>query len=249
MELIPVLDLKGGRAVHARRGRRASYTPVTGIFGSGDDSAALARALRDALGLRRFYVADLDALEGVTEPGTGIAALAALDLELWIDAGVRSTDQADVLLAAGAARAIVALETLPSLAALRAIVARFGAARVAFSLDLRGGRPLAADPGLAALDAALIAQEAVRAGADTVLVIDLARVGSEAGPDDALLRRVRAAVPAARLIAGGGVRGVADLERLAALGCQGALVATALHDGRIGRADIERLALQAGRAT
>ncbi len=247
MELIPVVDLKGGRAVHARRGQRASYAPVTGIYGSGDDVAALARALRDRLGVRRLYVADLDALTGAAEVSPLLGPLARLDLELWVDAGVQSADAAHALLAAGAARAIVALETLPMWGRLREIAERVGVGRVAFSLDLRGGRPVAADPALAVLDPATIARNAALAGVDTILAIDLARVGSDAGPDDALLRRVRAAVPGARLIAGGGVRGVADLERLAALGCAGALVATALHDGRIGRAEIA--ALQPGRAT
>ncbi len=249
MELIPVLDLKGGRAVHARRGQRASFAPVTGIYGSGDDAAALARALSDALGVRRLYVADLDALAGAPAPDPAVGALAALGLELWVDAGVASADAAESLITFGAARAIVALETLPALEQLREIALRFDADHLAFSLDLRGGHPVAANPALATLDPGALAREAVLAGFDTILVIDLARVGSDGGPDDALLRRVRAAVPDARLIAGGGVRGVADMERLAALGCDGALVATALHDGRIRRADVERLALQSARAT
>ena len=47
-------------------------------------------------------------------------------------------------------------------------------------------------------------------------------------------RRVRRAVPDVALLAGGGVRGPEDLQRLADAGCDGALVATALHDGRLG---------------
>ncbi len=249
MDVIPVLDLKSGRAVHARRGERAAYAPVQSIFGSGDDPLRLARALRDRLGVRRLYAADLDAIAGAGPAVPLLAALGALDIDVWVDAGVRSAAAAEQLLQAGAARAIVALETLPALERLREIVRRLGAARVAFSLDLRAGRPLAADPALAALDPTDLAREAARAGADTILVIDLERVGSGAGPDETLIRRLRPAVPRARLIAGGGVRDVADLERLAALGCDGALVATALHDGRIGRAQLERLARQAARAT
>lgn len=246
MDVIPVLDLKRGRAVHARRGERAAYRPVAGAFGSGDDPLRLARALRDGLGIRRLYVADLDAITGEEPALPTLAALSALGLELWVDAGVRSAADAARVLDEGAARAIVALETLPGLDALRQVARHIGTERVALSLDLRAGLPLAADPALAALDPATIAREARAAGIDTILALDLARVGSEAGPDEPLLRRLRPAVADARLIAGGGVRDVADLERLAALGCDGALVATALHDGRIGRAEVERL--QAARA-
>jgi phosphoribosylformimino-5-aminoimidazole carboxamide ribotide isomerase len=49
---------------------------------------------------------------------------------------------------------------------------------------------------------------------------------------------VREAVADMTLVAGGGVRGVDDLARLADTGCDGALVATALHDGRIRAADV-----------
>ena len=54
-----------------------------------------------------------------------------------------------------------------------------------------------------------------------------------------LVDAVRGALPEIELLAGGGVRGRADLERLAAAGCDAALLATALHDGRVERADLD----------
>jgi phosphoribosylformimino-5-aminoimidazole carboxamide ribotide isomerase len=53
------------------------------------------------------------------------------------------------------------------------------------------------------------------------------------GPDLELLARIRDAVRDTWLLAGGGVRGAGDLDALARLGVDGALVATALHDGRL----------------
>jgi phosphoribosylformimino-5-aminoimidazole carboxamide ribotide isomerase len=43
-----------------------------------------------------------------------------------------------------------------------------------------------------------------------------------------------------RLIAGGGVRGIDDLQALTNAGCQAALVASALHDGRLTHDDTKR---------
>jgi phosphoribosylformimino-5-aminoimidazole carboxamide ribotide isomerase len=74
-----------------------------------------------------------------------------------------------------------------------------------------------------------------------VIVLDLARVGEATGPDVAMVTRVRASAPGTTLIAGGGIRDLADLVRLAEAGCDGALVATALHDGRIGAEDVRGL--------
>jgi phosphoribosylformimino-5-aminoimidazole carboxamide ribotide isomerase len=68
-----------------------------------------------------------------------------------------------------------------------------------------------------------------------VIVLDLARVGGAGGVDETLMREMRAALPGVDLIAGGGIRHREDLERLAAAGANGALVATAVHRGVIGR--------------
>jgi phosphoribosylformimino-5-aminoimidazole carboxamide ribotide isomerase len=71
-----------------------------------------------------------------------------------------------------------------------------------------------------------------------VLVLDLARVGTGNGLDLDLIARVRDAARDVTLLAGGGVRGLNDVARLADVGCDGALVATALHDGRLGAAEV-----------
>ena len=72
-----------------------------------------------------------------------------------------------------------------------------------------------------------------------MIVLDLARAGMRRGVDLALLRRVRAAAPGVELAVAGGVRGVSDLATAAAAGCDAALVATALYDGRILAGDIK----------
>ena len=69
-------------------------------------------------------------------------------------------------------------------------------------------------------------------------MIDLARVGTGRGIDVDLLSRIHSAAPGLNLVAGGGIRGWDDLVQVAKAGCSAALVATALHDGRIGAAEI-----------
>ena len=74
------------------------------------------------------------------------------------------------------------------------------------------------------------------------IVLDLARVGSGAGPDVALVRELSARFPELELLAGGGVRDAADLRALAEAGAAGALVATAVHSGALGRDALRGLA-------
>jgi uncharacterized protein related to proFAR isomerase len=75
-----------------------------------------------------------------------------------------------------------------------------------------------------------------------VIVMTLARVGAGAGPDLDRVAGVIARAGMRAVHAAGGVRTVADLRALAALGTTGVLVATALHTGTITAADIAEVA-------
>ena len=253
MRIIGVIDLLGNRAVHARAGDRARYQPVVSVAGSSidpGDAVALAGVYINRLGLDALYAADLDAILGTTIADHGDAGeknpqspharlvrrLAGLGVPLWLDAGISTIDRAQRGIELGAAHLIVGLETLSSYAALDAICAGIGGPRVALSLDLKQGEPVRSPDGNRRPET--IAARAAAAGAAAVIVLDLARVGTGSGPDLATIARIRQAVPDTTLLAGGGVRGYDDLRRLAESGCDGALVATALHDGRLTAAHI-----------
>jgi uncharacterized protein related to proFAR isomerase len=77
-----------------------------------------------------------------------------------------------------------------------------------------------------------------------VLVLDLARVGTGCGTDLGLLEDLRKRFPSVRLLAGGGVLARRDLDRMRDVGCDGALVASAIHAGTITAADLADLAGQ-----
>jgi HisA/HisF family protein len=240
MRVIGVLDLRNGHAVHAHAGDRERYAPVQSVAGEAiepGDARALARIYCHRFGLSDLYAADLDAIEG-RAPQDRLVVSLAIPATLWLDAGVSSADQVHHALSMGAARVIVGLETLRSWEALDEICAVVAGGYIAFSLDLRDGKPLGNDGVTCGGSAHAIAARAVAAGVASIIVIDLARVGTGDGIDVRLVARVRDAAPRATLLAGGGVRGVDDLLRLADAGCDGALVATALQDGRISPAQV-----------
>ncbi len=249
MRVIGVLDLVDGRAVHARAGRRERYAPVREVAGmpiEPGDAPALARFYIEQCGLVELYAADLDAIRRAGDPDSPaspstatVATLAMLDAALWLDAGIASVGRARNACEIGAARVVVGLETLPSFDVLRQICSAVGGDRVVFSLDLRAGEPMVAADGIACGDQPHdLAERAADAGVGAMVVIDVARVGGNGGLDMALVGRLRASAPDVMLLAGGGVRGLDDLRRLAGAGCDGALVATALHSGELSAADV-----------
>jgi phosphoribosylformimino-5-aminoimidazole carboxamide ribotide isomerase len=251
VRVIGVLDLLQGQAVHARAGARERYAPVASAdssFAPGD-ALALAHQYVDRFGLTELYVADLDAIMTASRQSAQVfqdglvAGLAGLGTALWLDAGISSVAGARQALALGATSVVVGLETLPSFDAVEAICAAVGGQRVAFSLDLRRGVPvtmsaLASEQSTTNEAPSRLAARAAAAGAGHICVIDLARVGLEEGPDFGSIARVREAAPGLPLVAGGGIRGLDDLRRLAEAGCDGALVGTALHQGRLTPADV-----------
>lgn len=226
-----MLDLKGGVVVHARRGQRADYAPLRSPLVDGCEPVAVARALCAACRTRRLYVADLDALSGQPVDEATVAALAAV-AEPWVDAGATTSQRAAALERAGAARIVLGTESLGPDAADERPPAGPKPARV-LSVDLRDGRLISPDPALAGREPVAAAPLATGLGVRELLVIDLARVGAGAGPPLDAVAELAGALPGVSIYAGGGVRHHADLRALQVAGAAGALVATALHEGRI----------------
>jgi len=224
MRIVPVLDLKGGIVVHARRGQRAEYAPLRSPLVDGCEPVAVARALCAVCRATTIYVADLDALAGAPVDVGTIGAIAAV-AEPWVDAGAVTAEGAAALAQAGVARNVVGTE---SLAAGTRITPP-----VVLSVDLRDGKLISPRPELAGGEPAAAVPLARALGVTELLVIDLARVGSGTGPPLQAVKELADALPEVAIYAGGGVRGAEDLRALESAGATGALVATALHEGRI----------------
>ncbi|HEX4130837.1 MAG TPA: HisA/HisF-related TIM barrel protein [Pirellulales bacterium] len=234
MRVIPVLDLLGGCVVRGIAGRRSEYRPVRSALCRDAQPATVARALVEHFGFNQAYVADLDAIAGREPDRASYDAIAACGLQLWIDAGARAASTIT------ASRMVVGSESIDGPEGVAELLAAVGPERFVFSLDLHDGGwfgTAAVWQGISPLDAACLA---VEAGVERLMVLDLVRVGVAYGVGtETLCREIRELSPHIELIAGGGVRGPADLESLAAAGCDAALVASALHDGRLTRAEIE----------
>lgn len=245
MRIIPVIDLQGGTVVRGVAGRRSEYRPVESVLCDRSSPAAIAAAFRDHLGLSEAYLADLDAIAGGEPAWECYEAIISAGLHLWVDAGLADLARAEAFAKAPAAVTgiIAGLESLGSPQQLAEIASCIGAERLLFSLDLKGGEPLVMGEGWGGKSPAQIAELALAAGIRRLIVLDLARVGMAAGTGtEGLCRQLRDRQPEIDLVAGGGVRSWDDLQKLAAAGVSGVLVASALHDGSFDRHLIQRAA-------
>jgi phosphoribosylformimino-5-aminoimidazole carboxamide ribotide isomerase len=228
MELIPAIDLLGGRVVRLSKG---AYDAVTEY---GDDPVAVARGL-EADGAARIHIVDLEAArEGRPMQADVIATIVgAVDVPCQVAGGIRDADAVASALAVGATRVVLGSALISSPLLAKILVERHGPDRIVAALDVRDGQALGDGwvTDARGAEAIALAQTLAAAGIRWFAVTAIARDGQMSGPDYDLLESVRAAVPGAAIIASGGVSSLADIRELAARGFDAAITGRALYEG------------------
>jgi phosphoribosylanthranilate isomerase len=228
LELLPAVDVKGGRAVQLVQGVAGSER----IFG--DPVEAALRWQR--AGTHWIHLVDLDAAFGDGDNrlllAEVVAATSEHGVEVELSGGIRDDASLNAALSTGCRRVNIGTAALEQPQWCADVIASHGD-RIAIGLDVRGttlaARGWTRDGGdlyetLARLDAA---------GCARYVVTDVNKDGMLQGPNLALLRDVCARTSAA-VIASGGVSTLDDLRAIASLtavGVEGAIVGTALYTG------------------
>jgi len=234
VELIPAIDLRGGRCVRLYQG----------AFGLETRYQESPEALYDryaGLGARTLHVVDLDgARDGIPANTAQIAALARRGpLTVQAGGGIRSGSALAALLDGGVARAVLGTLAVTSVALVLNWCREFGAERLALAMDVRAEHadaPRVAvsgwqDDTATSLWAALDPYRGC--GIRHVLCTDIARDGALAGPNLRLYSEAVARYSEFAWQASGGVRDVADLAALASTGVAGAVAGRALLEDRL----------------
>jgi phosphoribosylformimino-5-aminoimidazole carboxamide ribotide isomerase len=242
VKIIPVIDVLGGRVVHAVRGRRKEYQPLKSNLCASTDPVDVAVALK-ALGFGELYVADLDAITGGQANFSIFKNIAdKTGLELMVDAGIDDLKKAEIVLENHVSKVIIGTETLPSTSLVAEAVRLFGSKKIMVSLDLMGDRVISGFELGALKDPVALLREFQVAGVSQIIVLDLARVGSGEGVNVPFLREVLRNIKI-DVYVGGGVRDIKDLMELKDVGVFGVLVATALHSGKISLKELKQAGL------
>jgi len=228
MMVIPAVDLRGGRCVRLRQGRPEAET----VFS--DDPLAVARAWAQQ-GAPRLHVVDLDGAFAGTPKQMELIEEIARSIPVPVEAGggLRSLEAVETLLASGARWAILGTRAALDPSFLEEACRRF-AGRIIVAVDASDGR-VAVDGWTQRLDipAVDLARRAAQMGAAEILYTDIARDGTETGPNLSSTAAVAAAA-GLPLLASGGVGSLEDLRRLAGIpGVIGAVVGRALYTGAV----------------
>ena len=239
MKVIPVIDILNGVVVQAVKGQRREYKPIQSILTTAVEPIAVAKTFKN-LGFTDLYIADLDA---IIDCSTNFEILKQIaketGLRLMIDAGITSLERAQKLVDAGVSEVVIGTETLENKNFVAEAVKVFGNQRVIVSLDLKGEKVLVKMGFSGCLDPLCLLSEFEEMGISSVIILDLARVGSGEGVNVDFLRKAKAESKI-NIYVGGGVRNVEDIVELDRLGISGVLVASALHTGKITVEELRR---------
>jgi phosphoribosylformimino-5-aminoimidazole carboxamide ribotide isomerase len=241
MQLIPAIDLRGGRVVRLAQG---DYNRETHYD---SDPIALAATYQDA-GARLIHIVDLDSARDGGDANLATIARICDELSIAVQTGggVRSRADLEARLEAGAQRVVIGSLSVREPDTVAQWLEEIGPESIVAGLDVLsdasgGWIPKAAgwtESGDLELFALLDRLQA--AGLRHLLCTDIERDGMLSGPSVELYQALVARFPAIQTQASGGISEENDLEITAQTGVAGCIVGRALLEGRVSMSAIKR---------
>jgi len=230
MQLIPAIDLMGGKIVRLTQGAAETAKTYEAQFGTPLQAAQ--RWQNEGAG--KLHIIDLDAAFSIGDNRTVIAEIAKniTNLPLQVGGGIRSYEVAESLLQVGVTQVILGSLAFSDPSAITKIQKTFGNDTVIVALDNCSGHimvdgwqtetPMTVDEAL---------NKYTQLGVHTFLITSIAQDGMLNGPD---IQTLTDAVQSSNtnIIAAGGIGTIADLVALKAINCKGAVIGKALYENR-----------------
>jgi phosphoribosylformimino-5-aminoimidazole carboxamide ribotide isomerase len=222
--IIFVLDILNGNVVHAIKGERSKYKPVQGsmICDSSDPFEILS-----AVNPREIYIADLDHIQNIGDNFEIIKKISG-KTKTMVDIGVTNID--DVKKCAQIADTVIIGTETASFEIIENAAIQFPG-RINVSIDMKNGYVLTKDTRMDMRPEDLV-RRMNEIGIKDIIMLDLGKVGTSAGIDGIFLKKI-VEISTHNILIGGGLKDVDDIEILERSGINGALAATALHNGNI----------------
>lgn len=235
MQVIPAIDVKGGKCVRLRQGEFNKETIYS-------DSPLTVATQFEEHGARRLHVVDLDGARGQRDNRAIITELIAeLSIPVQIGGGVRSLLDIDYWIEQGAARVVVGTLAVKAPEIFLEALAKYDGERLILAVDARDGQVAVSGwrevLELSAVELALSFRED---GLQRLLYTDISRDGMLTGPNVVATQHV-AAETGMKVIASGGVSSLADihaLEPLRPFGVESVVVGRAFYESKIKPAEV-----------
>ncbi len=222
--IVFVLDILKGDAVHAVRGERSKYKPVSGSRVC-DSSAPM--DIISALCPGEVYIADLDRLQHL---GDNFGLIKKISSKTKTMADIGAEYMTDIEKCLGIADTVILGTETASFELIERASERFPG-RINVSIDIKNGRVLTKDRKME-MEPEKLVTLLNEYDINDIIILELNKVGTGAGIDAGFLSKI-VGLSAHNILVGGGIRDMNDINALKGAGVSGALVATAVHNGKI----------------
>ena len=237
-KVIPVLDILNSTAVHAIKGERAEYQPLSSKLIKSSNPLEIIQLLNSKYSIDEFYIADLDA---IVNQNPSIQLLSSIlkipEIKIMIDPGITNTEDILQYSKYNINKLIIGLETIQNLQIIKKALTFLAESKIIISIDMYKGEILSKVKSLRDLTPITIVKKLELFGIKELILLDLFRVGQKIGGIPSQFLEIKDEFEG-KIYVGGGIKELKDILYLKQQRFAGVLIATALFDGTI---NIEKL--------
>jgi phosphoribosylformimino-5-aminoimidazole carboxamide ribotide isomerase len=240
-KIIPVIDILNSEAVHAIKGERKSYKPLSSKLFKNSNPFDILKVLAVNYKFRDFYIADLDAIINDT-PNNHLlnTILKMLDIDIMIDLGIINIKDILRFSKIGFNKLIIGLETVSSLEVIKEAVNIMGKNKLVLSIDMYKEKVLSNVKRIKDKSPIEIVKIVEDIGVNEIILLDLFRVGQKIGGIPSQYLKIQESFNG-NILVGGGIKDYKDLINYKEYNFAGVLIATALYDGTISIEEVKKL--------
>ncbi|WP_339865985.1 1-(5-phosphoribosyl)-5-[(5-phosphoribosylamino)methylideneamino]imidazole-4-carboxamide isomerase [uncultured Algoriphagus sp.] len=229
MQIIPAIDLIGGKCVRLSQGDYSSKKEYH------DDPLEMAKRFEGA-GIQRLHLVDLDGAKAKKIVNADVLQRISLGTSLQVDfgGGIQADEEIEKAFSLGAKQVTGGSIAVKNAALFGGWITNYGSEKIILGADAKN-RKIAVGgwEETTSVDLIPFIKDYVGKGISYVICTDVAKDGLLQGPSTDLYKEILEEIPGVKLIASGGVSSVKDLEKLEKIGVYGTIVGKAYYEGRV----------------
>ncbi|TXE04023.1 1-(5-phosphoribosyl)-5-[(5-phosphoribosylamino)methylideneamino]imidazole-4-carboxamide isomerase [Algoriphagus aquimarinus] len=229
MEIIPAIDLIGGKCVRLSQGDYSSKKEYH------DDPLEMAKRFEGA-GIRRLHLVDLDGAKAKKIVNADVLQRISGNTSLQVDfgGGIQADEEIEKAFSLGAKQVTGGSIAVKNAVLFEAWITKYGSEKIILGADAKNKKiAVGGWEETTSVDLIPFIKDYVAKGISYVICTDVAKDGLLQGPSTDLYKEILEEIPGVKLIASGGVSSVKDLEELEKIGVYGTIVGKAYYEGRV----------------
>ncbi|MEB2776453.1 1-(5-phosphoribosyl)-5-[(5-phosphoribosylamino)methylideneamino]imidazole-4-carboxamide isomerase [Algoriphagus sp. D3-2-R+10] len=229
MEIIPAIDLIGGKCVRLSQGDYSSKKEYH------DDPLEMAKRF-EGVGIRRLHLVDLDGAKAKKIVNADVLQRISAGTSLQVDfgGGIQADEEIEKAFTLGAKQVTGGSIAVKNAALFEAWITKYGSEKIILGADAKNKKiAVGGWEETTTVDLIPFIKDYVTKGIHYVICTDVAKDGLLQGPSVDLYKEILEEIPGVKLIASGGVSSVKDLEDLEKIGVYGTIVGKAYYEGRV----------------